>query len=75
MVSEPNFHRGGGVFSRSIAAQTEKQFLEQGYDALLSAETTAWAGVYRAMRPVPYGVARRAWWQASNLNGQSNFYR
>ncbi|MFP9430624.1 alpha/beta fold hydrolase [Enterobacter sp. LM3] len=51
MVSEPNFHRGGGVFSRSIAAQTEKQFLEQGYDALLSAETTAWAGSLQSNAP------------------------
>lgn len=45
MVSEPNFHAGGGMFSRSIAAQTEQQFLEQGYDAMLSAGNLSVGGV------------------------------
>ncbi|HDR2622895.1 TPA: alpha/beta hydrolase [Enterobacter chuandaensis] len=44
MVSEPNFHAGGGMFSRSIAAQTEHQFVAQGYHDMLREETTAWAG-------------------------------
>lgn len=44
MVSEPNFHAGGGMFSRTIAAQTEQQFLKQGYDDMLSTETSAWTG-------------------------------
>ena len=58
MVSEPNFHAGGGMFSRSIAAQTEQQFLEQGYDAMLRAETTAWAGCLQSN--APYAVWRGA---------------
>ena len=39
IVSEPNFHAGGGMFSRSIAAQSEPQFVEHGYAQLLAAET------------------------------------
>ena len=58
MVSEPNFHSGGGMFSRSIAAQTEQQFLTQGYDAMLSAEKTAWAGCLQSN--APYAVWRGA---------------
>ena len=58
MVSEPNFHAGGGMFSRSIAAQTEQQFLSQGYDDMLSAEKTAWAGCLKSN--APYAVWRGA---------------
>lgn len=58
MVSEPNFHAGGGMFSRSIAAQTEQQFLAQGYDALLNAETSPWAGSLQSN--APYAVWRGA---------------
>ncbi|HAS0820593.1 TPA: alpha/beta hydrolase [Enterobacter cloacae] len=58
MVSEPNFHAGGGMFSRSIAAQTEQQFLEQGYQAMLRAEKTAWAGCLQSN--APYAVWRGA---------------
>ncbi|WP_297123108.1 alpha/beta hydrolase [uncultured Enterobacter sp.] len=58
MVSEPNFHAGGGMFSQSIAAQTEQQFLLQGYDALLGAEKTAWAGCLQSN--APYAVWRAA---------------
>jgi pimeloyl-ACP methyl ester carboxylesterase len=46
------------MFSRSIAAQTEQQFLEQGYDAMLSAEKTAWAGCLQSN--APYAVWRGA---------------
>ena len=46
------------MFSRSIAAQTEQQFLTQGYDAMLSAETTAWAGCLKSN--APYAVWRGA---------------
>lgn len=46
------------MFSRSIAAQTEQQFLAQGYDALLSAETSHWAGSLQSN--APYAVWRGA---------------
>ncbi|MBY6289526.1 alpha/beta fold hydrolase [Enterobacter bugandensis] len=58
MVSEPNFHAGGGMFSRSIAAQTEHQFVAQGYNAMLRKETTAWAGCLQSN--APYAVWRSA---------------
>lgn len=51
IVSEPNFRAGGGMFSRSITAQTEQDFLEQGYDDLLRAETSAWAGSLQSNAP------------------------
>lgn len=46
------------MFSRSIAAQTEQQFLSQGYDDMLSAEKTAWAGCLKSN--APYAVWRGA---------------
>ncbi|MDD9244841.1 alpha/beta hydrolase [Enterobacter soli] len=51
IVSEPNFHAGGGMFSRSIAAQSEPQFVEHGYAQLLAAETSAWAGSLQSNAP------------------------
>lgn len=51
IVSEPNFHAGGGIFSRSIAAQTEQRFLEQGYNEMLRAETSPWAGSLQSNAP------------------------
>ncbi|WP_447087378.1 alpha/beta fold hydrolase [Enterobacter bugandensis] len=58
MVSEPNFHAGGGMFSRAIAAQTEHQFVAQGYNAMLRKETTAWVGCLQSN--APYAVWRGA---------------
>lgn len=51
IVSEPNFHAGGGMFSRAIAAQTEQHFLAQGYDDMLRAETSPWAGSLQSNAP------------------------
>lgn len=58
MVSEPNFHAGGGMFSRGIAAQDETSFIEHGYTAMLTAETSPWAGSLRSN--APYAVWRGA---------------
>ena len=44
IVSEPNFHAGGGTFSREIATQAEEYFVSQGYRAMLEAETSPWKG-------------------------------
>lgn len=74
MVSEPNFHAGGGMFSRSIAKQTEHQFVEHGYHALLSAEKTPWAGCLQNSAPMRYGEVRPAWLRVSAPTGQLNFY-
>ncbi|WP_447840119.1 alpha/beta fold hydrolase [Enterobacter hormaechei] len=51
IVSEPNFHAGGGMFSRAIAAQTEQHFLTQGYDDMLRAETSPWTGSLQSNAP------------------------
>ena len=51
MVSEPNFHAVGGAFSRNIAAQTEGDFVSQGYQAMLEAETSPWKGCLQNTAP------------------------
>lgn len=58
IVSEPNFHAGGGMFSRGIAAQEETTFIESGYAAMLAAETSPWAGCLGSN--APYAVWRGA---------------
>lgn len=58
IVSEPNFHRGGGAFSRGIAAQDERVFINQGYEALICAEQSLWAG--SLLSNAPYAVWRGA---------------
>jgi pimeloyl-ACP methyl ester carboxylesterase len=52
------FSCGWGNVQPVIAAQTEQQFLTQGYDVMLSAETTAWAGCLKSN--APYAVWRGA---------------
>lgn len=71
IVSEPNFHAGGGMFSRAIAAQTEQHFLAQGYDDMLRAETSPWAGSLQSNAPGPSGAAQQAWSRALNLTGNT----
>lgn len=51
IVSEPNFHPGGGAFSRDIAAQTEDDFVRTGYQAMLEAETSGWKGCLQSNAP------------------------
>ncbi|WP_024557554.1 alpha/beta fold hydrolase [Franconibacter pulveris 1160] len=50
-VSEPNFHPGGGQFSRIIAAYSEEQFMHEEYPRMIEQyprlpeeEEAAWAG-------------------------------
>ncbi|MCU6671663.1 alpha/beta hydrolase [Enterobacteriaceae bacterium H4N4] len=58
IVSEPNFHAGGGAFSRDIAAQPEDDFVGTGYQAMLEAETSPWKGSLQSN--VPWAVWRGA---------------
>lgn len=51
IVSEPNFHAGGGAFSRNIAAQTEEDFVTTGYQGMLEAETSSWKGSLQSNAP------------------------
>lgn len=58
IVSEPNFHSGGGTFSRGIAARTEEDFVRNGYQAMLEAETSPWKGCLQ--NTAPWAVWRGA---------------
>lgn len=51
IVSEPNFHAGGGAFSRNIAAWTEDDFVLNGYQVMLAAETSPWKGCLQSSAP------------------------
>ncbi|WP_312686482.1 alpha/beta hydrolase [Kosakonia sp.] len=57
-VSEPNFYRGGGAFSREIAAQAEADFVTCGYAVMLAKEKTPWAGSLQS--DAPWAVWRGA---------------
>ncbi len=50
-VSEPNFHPGGGEYSRIIAAQDEGDFITCGYASMLAQEKSAWAGSLQSSAP------------------------
>lgn len=69
-VSEPNFHAGGGEFSRRIVEQTERAFVDRGFRQMVEAETSAWKGclqntapwaVWRGARSLVEGVTP-SWW-------------
>ncbi len=66
-VSEPNFHAGGGAFSRVIAAEEEAEFVTCGYATLLGQEKTPWAGSLQSNASTG-GVARceKARWTVLN---------
>lgn len=44
IVSEPNFHAGGGFFSRKIIEHDEKIFISAVYSKMLEEEKSLWAG-------------------------------
>lgn len=50
-VSEPNFHSGGGFFSRQVTAQSETEFVETGFAALVEKERSAWKGCMQLTAP------------------------
>lgn len=58
VVSEPNFHPGGGEFSRAIAAHDEARFTDEAYYRLLEQESAFWAG--SLMNNAPFAVWRAA---------------
>ncbi|WP_347112983.1 alpha/beta hydrolase [Leclercia sp. S52] len=70
MVSEPNFHAGGGAFSRGIAARTEDDFVRSGYQAMLEAETSPLERMpAKQCPPGRYGVVQRVWLKAYSPAG------
>ncbi|WMY72249.1 alpha/beta hydrolase [Buttiauxella selenatireducens] len=44
IVSEPNFHPGGGFFSRQICSFSEADYLSTTHHAMVNAESGPWAG-------------------------------
>lgn len=70
MVSEPNFHAGGGMFSRSIAAQTEQHFWNRAMTPCCAPKPRRGQGACRAMPLTPSGAVPRVWWRALSRNGR-----
>ena len=50
-VSEPNFHSGGGMFSREIVRQSETEFVKSGYSKMLREEPSPWAASLQNSAP------------------------
>jgi Predicted hydrolases or acyltransferases (alpha/beta hydrolase superfamily) len=57
-VSEPNFHRGGGVYSRMMVETPEAEFIEKEFARIVAAETSPWKGCLQ--NAAPWAVWRAA---------------
>ncbi|MGG5836310.1 alpha/beta fold hydrolase [Huaxiibacter chinensis] len=44
VVSEPNFHPGGGFFSKKIISFPEEAFIQSAWQQMVDEETSPWAG-------------------------------
>ncbi|CNI32177.1 hypothetical protein [Yersinia pseudotuberculosis] len=44
MISKPNFHASGGVYSRLLVEKPEAEFILQVYDTILANHTSPWKG-------------------------------
>ncbi|MEQ9943618.1 alpha/beta hydrolase [Pectobacterium aroidearum] len=58
VVSEPNFHAGGGVYSRLLVEKPEAEFISQVYDRILTDHTSPWKG--SAQNAAPWAMWRGA---------------
>ncbi|RPH24790.1 alpha/beta hydrolase [Buttiauxella warmboldiae] len=61
IISEPNFHPGGGFFSQQICSTGERDYVATLHHAMIDAESGPWAGSLAAA--APYAV----WRGANNL--------
>lgn len=50
-VSEPNFHTGGGFYSRMMVAGPEQPFIDTEYARILENETSPWKGCLQNAAP------------------------
>lgn len=50
-VSEPNFHSGGGFYSRLVVAEPESKFVEEIYGRIVFEDTTPWKGCVQNTAP------------------------
>ncbi|ELS7770495.1 alpha/beta hydrolase [Escherichia coli] len=58
VVSEPNFHSGGGTYSRKIIEKPEAEFISHIYNELLECETSPWKG--ELQNAAPWAIWRGA---------------
>lgn len=68
VVSEPNFHPGGGFFSKQICRHSEAAFVDTIYPRLVAQEQSAWAGSLAV--DAPWAIWRGA---ASLIEGNEWF--
>ncbi|MCS2148122.1 alpha/beta fold hydrolase [Scandinavium manionii] len=50
-VSEPNFHSGGGFYSRLVVAEPESEFVARSYERILANDKTPWRGCLQNVAP------------------------
>lgn len=58
LVSEPNFHDGGGIYSRLLVEKPEAEFISRIYDEILANHTSPWKGA--AQNAAPWALWRGA---------------
>jgi len=51
IVSEPNFHAGGGFFSQQICSVTESNYVSERHSSLINDEKGPWSGSLAAAAP------------------------
>lgn len=51
VVSEPNYHSGGGFYSRKVVANTEERFVDEIFRKIMEAETSPWKGCLQSCSP------------------------
>ncbi|NUU64913.1 alpha/beta hydrolase [Enterobacteriaceae bacterium BIT-l23] len=68
VVSEPNFHPGGGFFSQQICSHSEDEFVNGIWQSMITRDTGPWAGSLAV--DAPWAV----WRGAASLIAGSNWY-
>lgn len=58
VISEPNFHAGGGVYSRLLVEKPEAEFISHAYDKILASHASPWKG--SAQNAAPWAMWRGA---------------
>lgn len=74
MVSEPNFHAGGGCSAGQSRRKASNSFWNRVMTPCSAQKKRRGQGACRAMRLMPSGAVHPAWWRALNRNGKRSFY-
>ncbi|PNF12638.1 alpha/beta hydrolase [Enterobacter cancerogenus] len=67
LLSEPNFHPGGGFFSKKICSYGEDEFIDNGWQQMVAQDSTPWSASLDA--DAPWAV----WRGAANLISGNNW--